>query len=89
MGHPDAKAEFWQAMTDGLYQIMNEAEELARTLGYDLDTVPFLISELESQCCRISTAMAGKADMKMRSKAAKPPALDPTVMKPVTGVGAP
>jgi hypothetical protein len=52
-GDPAARAEFWQAMTDGRYRIIDESEEFARTLGLDFAaTMPHWIRELRSNCCR-------------------------------------
>jgi hypothetical protein len=60
MGDAGARAEFWGAMQDGRYRIMNEADLFERTLGLDLAaTMPFWIEELRSQCCRIVTSGAG------------------------------
>jgi hypothetical protein len=56
MGDADARAEFWGAMHDGRYRIVNEADYFDRTLGWDVAaTMPFWIDELRSQCCRIVT----------------------------------
>ena len=52
-GDAAARAEFWQAMTDGRYRIIDESEEFARTLGLDFAaTMPHWIRELRSSCCR-------------------------------------
>jgi hypothetical protein len=56
MGDPAARAEFWGAMQDGRYRIIDHANFFTRTLGWDLGaTMPFWIDELRSQCCRIVT----------------------------------
>ena len=60
MGDPEARADFWGAMVDGRYRIMDNADKCVRTLGFDLPgTVPFWIGELRSQCCRIVTGGEG------------------------------
>jgi hypothetical protein len=60
LGDPAARADFWGAMQDGRYRIMDGAEEFERTLGWDLAaTMPFWIEELRSQCCRIVTGSSG------------------------------
>lgn len=60
LGDPGARADFWGAMQDGRYRIMDDAEEFERTLGWDLAaTMPFWIEELRSQCCRMVTGSAG------------------------------
>jgi hypothetical protein len=60
LGDAAARADFWGAMEDGRYRIMDEAEEFERTLGWDLPaTMPFWIGELRSQCCRMVTSGAG------------------------------
>ena len=59
-GDVAARAEWWGAMEDGRYRIMDSADPFERTLGFDLPaTMPFWIGELRSQCCRIVTNGAG------------------------------
>ncbi len=60
MGDAEAREDFWGAMKDGRYRIMNDVWVSSRTLGFDLRaTVPFWIDELRSQCCRIVTGGEG------------------------------
>jgi hypothetical protein len=60
MGDPASRSDFWGAMQDGRYRVMDEAEEFERTLGWNLpETMPFWIDELRSQCCRITTSATG------------------------------
>jgi hypothetical protein len=60
LGDPSAREEFWGAMKDGRYRIMNDPDVFERTLGGDVaSTMPFWIEELRSQCCRIVTGGAG------------------------------
>jgi hypothetical protein len=56
LGDADARAEFWGAMQEGRYRIIDSAEFFDRTLGWDLAaTMPFWIDEARSQCCRLVT----------------------------------
>ncbi|MCG3133342.1 MAG: hypothetical protein HMLKMBBP_00487 [Planctomycetes bacterium] len=60
MGDPAARAEWWGAMQDGRYRIVDGGSAFERTLGWRLaETIPFWISELKSQCCRIVTGSEG------------------------------
>lgn len=60
LGDAAARAEFWGAMQDGRYRIIDESEAFERTLGWDIAaTMPFWIDQLRSQCCRIVTGMSG------------------------------
>jgi DNA-binding phage protein len=58
MGVPEARAETWTSIRVGRYGWLNNLEEAAATDGYDPQTIPWWISELESQCCRIITGSA-------------------------------
>lgn len=60
LGDPDARRDWWGAMEDGRYRIMDGGSAFERTLGWNLrETMPFWISELRSQCCRVSVGNEG------------------------------
>jgi len=52
MGDADARRETWAVMTTGRYRWVDNADVEVMTLDYDFATIPFWISELESNCCR-------------------------------------
>jgi hypothetical protein len=51
-GDPEARAETWAALTTGRYRWVDNSDSDVMTLGHDWSTIPFWISELESNCCR-------------------------------------
>lgn len=57
-GDPSARAEYWKAVRDGRYRILDDAgEPFVLTLGHDLGaTLPHWIAETESNCCRAVVA---------------------------------
>jgi hypothetical protein len=60
LGDAAGRAEFWGAMKDGRYRIMDEANLFERTLGWRLaETMPYWIEEARSQCCVLVTGGGG------------------------------
>ncbi len=55
-GSSKAREEFWQGCLIGRYRWVDNSNPRALTLNYDLETIPFWISELETNCCRRNTA---------------------------------
>ena len=51
-GDLGARAEIQAACKDGRYGWLDNAHDRVLTLGYDAATLPFWVSELESNCCR-------------------------------------
>jgi len=63
MGDEAARAEYWSAMREGRYRWVDEAGARERTLGHDLSTIPFWISELETNCCRFNVVASTLEDL--------------------------
>lgn len=60
LGDAAARADYWGAMKDGRYRILNESNFFERTLGWDLAaTMPYWIDEARSQCCVLVTSGGG------------------------------
>lgn len=56
LGDAAARTEFWSAMQDGRYRVIDDRDLFERTLGWNIQaTMPWWIDELRSQCCRIVT----------------------------------
>ena len=53
LGNSRARREFWSAIRAGRYRwICYENEPVALTLGWDRQTLPYWLHELEGNCCR-------------------------------------
>lgn len=55
-GDTEARKEFWQGCLLGRYRWIDNSDPRALTLNFDLDTIPFWLSELETNCCRRNIA---------------------------------
>ncbi len=54
-GDAAARAEYEKQLRIGRYRIVDQGTLYQRTYGLDFATIPFLISELRSNCCRVVT----------------------------------
>ena len=55
-GKSKPREEFWKGCRIGRYRWLDNSSVRARTLNNDLATIPFWLSELETNCCRRNAA---------------------------------
>jgi len=55
-GNSKAREEFWNGCLIGRYRWIDNSNVRALTLNYDLETIPFWLTELETNCCRRNNA---------------------------------
>lgn len=55
-GDQQAREEFWEGCLLGRYRWVDNSNPRALTLNFDLGTIPFWLSELETNCCRRNSA---------------------------------
>ncbi len=58
-GDARARADFWSALRTGRYGWLFEFDPVLHTLGRDPGTLPHWLSDLDSNCCRVSDGLDG------------------------------